>query len=190
MPSRFSATAHPTACRSRGFTLIELLVVVVIIAVIASVAVLSVNALGRDTQLSEETNRLSSLLGMVREQAEMQHRDHGMRLEEARYVFLRFDVRTGQWAEVAGDRLLRARELPEGLRLRLWLDAREAVLRPLPPKKEKDKPVPPQIILFANGDLMDFELRLEREDSDHSATIKGSADGKLDVRTVDQVERR
>ena len=177
--------------RPRGFTLIELLVVVVIIAIIASVAVLSVNALGRDTQLSEETDRLSALLSMVKEQAEMQHRDYGLRLEEARYTFLRFDVRRGEWLEVPGDKLLRARELPEGLRMRLWLEAREAVLRPLPHAKDKKEKVqPPQVIVFANGDLTDFELRLEREDSDHSSTIKGSADGKLDVRTVDQEERR
>jgi general secretion pathway protein H len=181
----------PLSSRPRGFTLIELLVVVVIIAVIASVAVLSVGALGRDTQISEETDRLSALLAMVKEQAEMQHRDYGLRLEEARYSFLRFDVRTGEWVEVAGDRLLRARELPEGLRMRLWLEAREAVLRPLPPAKDKkDRIPPPQVIVFANGELSDFELRLEREDSDHSATIKGSADGKLDIRTVDQEERR
>lgn len=185
--------------RSRGFTLVEVLVVVVIIAILASVAVLSVGALGRDTQLSEETDRLSALLSMVKEQAEMQHRDYGLRLEEKRYSFLRFDVRTGDWVEVAGDRLLRPRELPEGVRVRLWLDAREAVLRPPPPPKNtgpntdkdrREKPRPPQIIVFANGDLTDFELRLEREDSDHSATLKGSADGKLDIRTVDQEERQ
>lgn len=79
--------------------------------------------------------------------------------------------------------------------MRLWLDAREAVLRPLPPPKKnekdkKEKPTPPQIIVFANGDLTDFELRLEREDSDHSATLKGSVAGKLDVRNVDQEEQR
>jgi general secretion pathway protein H len=182
--------AHPLQRPARGFTLVEVLVVVVLIAIVATYAVLSIGTLGRDSQLETETDRLYTLLGVVKEQAEMQHRDHGMRLEEGRYAFLRFDVRSGEWREVANDKLLRARELPEGLRMRLWLDAREAVLKPLPPKKEKEKPVPPQVILFANGDLTDFELRLEREDSDHSATIRGSADGKLEVRNVDQEEER
>ena len=45
----------------RGFTLVEVLVVVVIIAIVASMMLLSVNVLGRDNQLTEESQRLMRL---------------------------------------------------------------------------------------------------------------------------------
>jgi general secretion pathway protein H len=181
----FLSNARNASCgaRSAGFTLIEILVVVVIIAIVASVAVISVNALGRDTEIADETRRLVGLIGMVREQAEMEGRDYGLRLEEARYDFMLHDVRTDQWQVIEDDRLLRPRELPPGLRLGLRLDGREVILRPPPDRK---KPRPPQILMLSSGDLSVFELRLEREDSDHEATIEGKADGEITVTDVDE----
>jgi general secretion pathway protein H len=166
-----------------GFTLIEILVVVVIIAIVASIAVISVNAIGRDTEIADETRRLSGLIGLVREQAEMEGRDYGLRLEEGKYDFVLFDVRRNDWLTVADDRLLRPRELPAGLRLRLWLEGREVVLRPPPDRK---KPKPPQITLLSSGDMTAFDLRIVREGSDHEAHISADAAGKIEVRTVDE----
>ena len=68
-PELIAGRARRGRRRTRGFTLVEILVVVVIVAIVASVAVLSVNALGRDTEIAEETRRLYGLIGMVREQA-------------------------------------------------------------------------------------------------------------------------
>jgi general secretion pathway protein H len=169
--------------RAPGFTLIEILVVVVIVAIVASIAVISVNAVGRDTELAEETRRLTGLIGMVREQAEMEGRDYALRLEEGRYDFLLFDVRRNDWLTIGEDRFLRPRELPEGLRLRLWLEGREVVLRPPPDRK---KPRPPQITLLSSGDMTAFDLRIVREGSDHEAHISADAAGKVEVRTVDE----
>lgn len=168
---------------SGGFTLIEILVVVVIIAIVASVAVISVNALGRDTEIRDETRRLVGLIGLVHEQAEMEGRDYGLRLEEEKYDFLIHDVRLDEWRAIEADNLLRPRRLPAGLRFRLRLEGREIVLRP-PPDRKKARP--PQITLLSSGDLSAFELAIEREDSDHQATIESKADGKLDVKEVDE----
>jgi hypothetical protein len=66
--------------------------------------------------------------------------------------------------------------------VRLRLDGREAVLRP---PADKNKPWPPQVQIQSSGDLSAFELRLQREDSDHEATITGNADGELAVVSVD-----
>lgn len=168
---------------SCGFTLIEILVVVVIIAIVASVAVISVNALGRDTEIGDETRRLSGLIGMVREQAEMEGRDYGLRLEEGKYDFVLFDVRRNDWLTIDTDKLLRPRELPEGLRLRLWLEGREVILRP---PADKKKPRPPQITLLSSGDMTAFDLRIIREGSDHEARISADAAGKVEVQAVDE----
>jgi len=169
---------------ARGFTLIEILVVVVIIAIVASVAVISVNALGRDTEIADETRRLVGLIGLVREQAEMEGRDYGLRLEEERYDFMLHDVRGDQWQVIEEDRLLRSRDLPPGLQLRLRLEGREVVLRPPPDRK---KPRPPQILMLSSGDLTAFEMRIQREDSDHEAFIEGKVDGEIEVKDVDAV---
>lgn len=180
--SRKARRLKPGALHS-GFTLIEILVVVVIIAIVASVAVISVNALGRDTEISDETRRLVGLIGMVREQAEMEGRDYGLRLEEERYDFMLFDVRRNDWLPIAEDRLLRPRELPAGLRFMLRIEGRDLVLRP---PADRKKPRPPHIVMLSSGDLTAFEMRIQREDSDHESFIDGKVDGELVVRTVDE----
>ncbi len=56
--------------------------------------------------------------------------------------------------------------------MRLYLEAREVVLKPLDADKDEglkkeDKPLPPQVFILSNGDLSSFELKLEREGADH-----------------------
>jgi general secretion pathway protein H len=173
-------------CNSRtgssGFTLIEVLVVVFIIGILASVSLISVHALGRDTEIHDETRRLAGIIGAVQEQAQMEGRDFGLRLVEQQYEFLTYDPRRDRWQTVEGDDLLRPRQLPPGLSFRLRLDGREASLRP---PADPKKPWPPQIDILGSGDLTAFELKLQREDSDHEATITGNASGELEVKNVD-----
>jgi hypothetical protein len=94
-----------------------------------------------------------------------------------------FDVRRNDWLPIVEDRLLRARELPAGLRFRLRMEGRDIVLRP---PTDPKKPRPPHILLLSSGDLSAFEMRIQREDSDHESFIDGKANGELVVRTVDQ----
>ena len=167
---------------SLGFTLIEILVVVFIIAIMVSVTVISVHSLGRDTEIRDETRRLVGLIGSVHEQAEMEGRDFGLRLKEQEYEFLAYDARRDEWQSAADDDLLRPRQLPPGLSFRLRLDGREAVLRP---PADAKKPWPPQIQIQSSGDLNAFELKLQREDSDHEATITANQNGEIEVKEVD-----
>jgi general secretion pathway protein H len=174
----------------RGFTLIELLVVIVIVGLVTSVVLISVNVLGRDTEVRDEMRRLEALMGMVREQAEMQNRDFGLRLEsdaaKSGYQFLRYDVRRNEWLAV-DDSLLRYRELPPGVRARLYMEAREVQLRrPADPKA----PWPPQVMVLSSGDLTSFELHLEREGTDNEATMLGKVDGTVEVKGPDDASRR
>ena len=165
-----------------GFTLIEVLVVVFIIGILVSVSLISVHTLGRDSEIHDETRRLAGIIGAVQEQAQMEGRDFGLRLVEQQYEFLTYDPRHDKWETVEGDDLLRPRQLPRGLNFRLRLDGREASLRP---PADPKKPWPPQIDILGSGDLTAFELKLQREDSDHEATITGNANGELEVKNVD-----
>jgi general secretion pathway protein H len=184
----------PSAARTpRGFTLIELLVVVFIIGVIAYVAQLSVNVLGRDSQIEDEARRLWAVLRQTREEAELQGLNIGVYFAAEDYEFLRLDALNNVWVPISGDKLHAARRLPEDLRFRLWLDGREIVLKPQLPEREdeeKREPTdeerkeaelpralrtvrpedikrtqqhPPQVVVLASGEIMPFELHIERE---------------------------
>jgi general secretion pathway protein H len=183
------------ARRPSGFTLIEILVVIVIMGVIVSMATLSVNLLGNDSEVEDQAKRLWAVLQQTREESELQGVNVGMYVSAEAYEFLRFDQRQNLWIPISDDRLYQTRRLPEELRLRLWLDGREVVLKPDLPQRtdedededelsdeqkkeaelpealrtiDRDKPPktqenPPQIVVLSNGDVMPFEMQIERD---------------------------
>jgi general secretion pathway protein H len=167
------------ACRA-GFTLVEMLVVVVIIAIIATGALLSIGAVGRDTELETESERMLALLKYAREQAELRTRELGLLCEENRYRFVVYEPFKNEWVEVETDEALRARELPEGLSLSLVVEARPVVLRRPPDSKD----LTPQIMIYSNGDLTPFELTVRREDQDRSVTLASNDEGVIEASSL------
>lgn len=169
---------------SAAFTLVELLVVIVIIGVLTVGAVLAASAAGGDRELEQTGKRMHALIGYAREQAELQTREFGLRLTPAGYAFLSFDPRHERWQRIESDEALRERMLPEGLDVRLWVEAREVVLPRPDARAERDareaEAPQPQIMLFSNGDLTPFEIRLSRSGAGRHVSLHSDEQGRLE----------
>jgi general secretion pathway protein H len=165
--------------RAHGFTLIEILVVVAIIAVVSVGVILSVNLTGRDRELEKESDRFLALFNYAREQAELQTRD------DSGYEFLSYDNRRQIWRSISEDDALSARKLPDGLDLRLTVEARPVVLKR--PADAKDKT--PQVMIFSNGDLTTFEAILERDGGMRSITVAQDDSGDVIERPMVEVKK-
>jgi general secretion pathway protein H len=111
-----------------GFTLLELLVVVVIIGIVVAGAILSLGATGRDRGLQDERDRLTALIGYVRDRAALMTTEYGILCGQHGYRFVYYDARTQQWQPETLDDTLRERQLPEGLSLQLVIEGRPVVL--------------------------------------------------------------
>ena len=105
------------ACGSRpgfvikrsGFTLIEIMVVIMIIGIVMSIAFLSIGLIGNDRALEQQAVRMSTLIEMASDEAQMQGREYGVELLRSGYRFVEFDPLLVQWGEVIGDDMLRPR---------------------------------------------------------------------------------
>jgi general secretion pathway protein H len=170
--------------RAGGFTLLELLVVLVIIGIMVAMVTLSTNVLGQDSQVEEETRRFWAVLRQAREEAELQSIDLAVFVGSSEYEFLRFDTRHNEWRQVVDDSLYAPRMLPEGLRFRIWLEGRELVLKPGLPdrsKKDENQKWPPQLTVLSSGDVVPFELQLERDAAPALWRMTSQADGDLRI---------
>jgi len=178
-----------TASRASGFTLLEVLVVIVIIGIITTMAVVSVRVLGGDHEMDQEARRIQAVLTQAREDAMLEGRDVGFRLDARGYDFLRFDTRTERWETVADDPLLRERTLPDGLEAALYMEARQVQLPSRSEPTERTS-ANPQVVVMASGDLIPFEIRLARAGTEEVRRIEGRIEGAIEIVTEDEQNRR
>lgn len=170
-----------------GFTLMEILVVIVIIGIIVSAGTLAMGVLGKDRQVEDQTRRFWAVMQQAREEAELEGLDTGVFVSTAGYEFVRLDPRLNEWAPIEDDQLYAKRELPEGLKFRAWIDAHEVVLKPEVVDwklKEAQKKFAPQILVLSSGDIIPFELRIERDNAEALWRVVSQPDSDL------RIERR
>lgn len=170
---------------SGGFTLIEILVVVVIIGIITVGALLSMSFTGPDRALHTEGERLADLMNYAQEQGELQTRELGLYCTDHSYRFLAFDARRNLWVPIDDDDALRARTLPDSIKLQLDVEGREVVLASLADEqKKKIAPVDlqPHVMIFSNGDLTAFRVTLQREGSEETVTLQPDRQGRITVK--------
>lgn len=171
-----TCAVSPLRRGQRGMTLIEILVVVVIIGIMATVATLSVGLLGDDREIEEESKRLANAIALLQEQAQLEGRDYGLRIEAGSYEFLRFDGFELRWVEVEGDPALQSHELPPGLAFELVLEGRPVLLR----KAGAVETRLPQLIAWGSGDMTPYQLAMARSGAGR-ITLTGRADGTMEI---------
>ena len=170
----------PPRLQDSGFTLLELLVVMVIIGVVVAMATISASVVGADRELDQEARRLQAVLAQAREEAMLDGRDVGLRIDRDGYDFLRYNGRLATWELVADDVLLRERNLPEGVDARLQVEARDVQLKPRVAPTE-ELPAQPQVVVQASGDIAPFDLLLSRDGSDQVRRIAGTVEGSFEL---------
>jgi general secretion pathway protein H len=171
---------------SGGFTLVEILVVVVIIGIISAGALLSMSFIGPDRELHTEGDRLADLMNYAQEQGELQTREMGLYCTDHSYKFLAFDARRNLWVPIEDDDALRARSLPDSIRLSLIVEGRDVVLASLADEQKKKSSSPaqlqPHVMIFSSGDLTSFKLTLGRDGTEQTVTMLPDKQGKIRVK--------
>jgi general secretion pathway protein H len=171
--------------QSGGFTLIEILVVMVIIGVVIAGALLSLSFTGPDRELHTEGERLVDLMNYAQEQGELQTRELGLYCTDHSYKFLAFDARRNLWVPIDDDDALRARTLPDAIKLQLDVEGREVVLASLADEQKKKiapEDLQPHVMIFSNGDLTSFRVTLQRDGTDQTVTLLPDRQGKIKVK--------
>jgi general secretion pathway protein H len=157
----------------RAFTLIELLVVVAVVGILITMAVISFNLIGDDRAVQKQVLKLSSLIDLASEEAQMQGREYGLELMQGGFRFVEYDPFLDIWDEVYGDNLLRPRDLEEGMELELMLEDRRVSLQAqaketqaAEDENERDRDLSedylPHILIMASGDITPFRLQVVR----------------------------
>jgi general secretion pathway protein H len=185
-----SSSSRTAARAARGFTLLELMIVVFVIGLVTAGVVISFSGGRRDEQLERESERLDALFDYVREQAELQTRDYGFRINTRGYSFVVYDVLANQWRPAEEDDALRERPFPEGIETEVVVEGRKVVLET---RKKDVEDFMPHVMIFSNGDISSFEVILWREGTDERkdrSRIYSDESGNIKLLQPGEVEEK
>jgi len=199
-------TRHPPPRRQRAFTLIELLVVVVIIAILTTIGVLSIGVLGGDRERSGEVERFEDVAQTAIQEATLEGRDFGIRIQQSSYEVYVYSPRRNRWEVVPSDRLYAVHALPAGIAFALTLEGREVKLDEQPPTASEmvdsttelststtDRThvdLKPQVIFYASGDVSPYHLELRRDGETLPYTLDEAVDGTIKAVSPEQRAQR
>ncbi|WP_341502771.1 type II secretion system minor pseudopilin GspH [Gallaecimonas sp. GXIMD4217] len=179
--------------QARGFTLLEIMVVVMLIGLAASLVAINFGGETAADRLDKEARAWLARLELLRDEAVMQGRELGLRLDKQgkrpQLEPMRFTE--DGWQKLESDRLLSAWPLAEGIRGAIKLDGLELgpSLIPEDAFAEEDaddeaERLTPHLFFLSSGELLPFELCLTTEDEQRRELvlcIQGQATGGLSL---------
>jgi type II secretion system protein H len=165
----------------------EIMVVVAVIGLVTTMVMIQFTGSSRDTELDREAERLDALFSYTREQAELQTRDYGFRINGSGYSFVVFDVIANEWRLAEEDDALREREFPEGIEPQMVVEGRAIVLDE---RKKEIEDFSPHVLIFANGDVSSFEVSLRRDGGQDRARIYTDEQTNIRLLLPGEVEPR
>ncbi|MCK5896359.1 MAG: type II secretion system minor pseudopilin GspH [Cocleimonas sp.] len=145
---------QPYPTKQSGFTLLEVMVVVVIVAILSS-AVVPLMSKNADDVLTEQADRFMALMSLVQDEAILQSRQLGLKVDEQGYSFLQQEDE-GSWVPF-DDGPFRARKLSSGIKASLYLEDVDIVLEE---GGEGEERTTPQVFILSSGEMTPFYYEL------------------------------
>ena len=165
---------------ARGFTLVELLVVLALVALLTGLAVLSAGTTG--SPVTREARRLAASLQLAADESRLQGRVLGLRFGNDGYSYFELimeepedDAPTSYaWRLLGPGGVFAPRTWPASLQFELRINGR------LVAPHLTERPSPPQVVLFPEGDFIPFSLRFD-DARGAGATVRFGSDGSFEV---------
>ncbi len=146
-----------------GFTLLEIMIVVVIVGLLASVVAPMVSK-STDDLLKEQADRFIALVKLAQDEAILQSRQLGLKMDAEGYSFLQQQDDSEDWIFFS-EGPFRERKLSSGTKTSLYLDGVDVSLAKnnddfVFKEEDEKKKLKPQVFILSSGEMTPFEYEL------------------------------
>lgn len=176
-----------------GFTLIEIMLVVVLMA-ISAVAVIMNLPSSREDMAKEQAQRFYYRLQLLNEDAILNGKDFGVRIEQQKGVYSYLQLESTGWS-VLESKNYKETKLPENITLTLELGSNvwsqnesffsnESLFdEEMFAEYEKEKKIkPPELFVLSSGEITPFRLSISPiQDKDKGWFIDGKESGEIEL---------